>query len=100
VREALKARIKLATEATNVRAYVDAKFGQVANPAIFVMGDLNDGPGEEYFEEQFLFFDLVSNVQVDIFSASRFLNQEDRGARRQGRARNPRPDQRRATAKR
>lgn len=74
VREALKARIKMATEATNVRAYIDAKFKQVSNPAIFVMGDLNDGPGKEYFEERYLFFDLVSNVQGDVFWAKRFLN--------------------------
>jgi hypothetical protein len=74
ISKALSARIKMTTEATNVRAYIDAKFRQVENPAIFVMGDLNDGPGKEYFEESFLFFDLVSNVQGDIFSASRFLN--------------------------
>jgi hypothetical protein len=70
----ISARIKMTTEATNVRAYIDAKFRQVENPAIFVMGDLNDGPGKEYFEERFLFFDLVSNVQGDIFSATKFLN--------------------------
>ncbi len=74
IRGALTARIKMATEATNVRAYIDAKFGQVPNPAIFVMGDLNDGPGRELFEEQYLFFDLVSNVQGDVFWARRFLN--------------------------
>jgi hypothetical protein len=74
IREALTARIKMTTEATNVRAYIDAKFRQVENPAIFVLGDLNDGPGKEYFEERFLFFDLISNIQGDIFAASRFLN--------------------------
>jgi hypothetical protein len=74
IRAALSARIKLSTEATNVRAYLDVKFGQVEKPAIFVMGDLNDGPGKEYFEQRFLFFDLISNIQGDIFSASRFLN--------------------------
>jgi hypothetical protein len=74
VRAALKARIKMATEATNVRAYIDAKFGQVANPAIFVVGDLNDGPGREYFEDLYLFFDLISNIQGDVFWARRFLN--------------------------
>jgi len=72
--EAIKARIKLTTEATNVRAYIDAKFQQVANPAIFVMGDLNDGPGKELIENQYLFFDLISNVQGDVFFARRFLN--------------------------
>ena len=74
IHEALKARVKMTTEAINVRKYIDRKFEQVENPAIFVMGDLNDGPGREYFEEQFLFMDLISNIQGDIFSASRFLN--------------------------
>ena len=74
VAEAIKARIKLATEAANVRAYIDAKFEQVEKPAIFVMGDLNDGPGKEHFETQYLFFDLLSNMQGDVFFAHRFLN--------------------------
>jgi endonuclease/exonuclease/phosphatase family metal-dependent hydrolase len=74
IRGALTARIKLTTEATNVRKYIDKKFEQVEKPAIFVMGDLNDGPGKEYFEERFLFFDLISNIQGDVFFATRFLN--------------------------
>ena len=73
IRGALTARIKMTTEATNVRAYVDAKFKQVENPAIFVLGDLNDGPGKEYFEENYLFFDLISNIQGDVFFARRYL---------------------------
>jgi hypothetical protein len=74
IKEALTARIKMTTEATNVRAYIDAKFKQVENPAIFVLGDFNDGPGKEFFEDQYLFFDLISNIQGDIFFATRFLN--------------------------
>ena len=74
VREALKARVKLATEAANVRAYIDAKFAQTPNPAIFVLGDLNDGPGKEFFERQYLFFDLVSTLQGDVFFARKFMN--------------------------
>lgn len=74
IANALKARIKLATEAIDVRRYIDKKFQQLEKPAIFVLGDMNDGPGKEYFEEQMLFFDLVSNIQGDIFSASKFLN--------------------------
>lgn len=72
--EALKARIKMTTEATNVRSYIDKKFEQLENPAIFVMGDFNDGPGKEFFENQYLFFDLISNIQGSIFEADRFLN--------------------------
>ncbi|MCZ4279643.1 endonuclease/exonuclease/phosphatase family protein [Kiloniella laminariae] len=74
IRAAIKARIKLTTEAQNVRNYIDRKFAQLAAPNIFVMGDLNDGPGKEYFERQYLFFDLLSNIQGDVFFARRFLN--------------------------
>lgn len=74
INKALEARIKMATEATNVRAYIDKKFEQLEKPAIFVMGDFNDGPGKELFERRYLFFDLISNVEGDIFSANRSLN--------------------------
>ncbi len=74
IKKAIKARIKMTTEVANVRAYIDKKFDQVSNPAIFVMGDLNDGPGKEYFEKEFLFFDLLSNLQGDVFSANKYLN--------------------------
>jgi endonuclease/exonuclease/phosphatase family metal-dependent hydrolase len=74
IREALKARIKMTTEAANVRAYIDRRFAQTGNPAIFVMGDLNDGPGKEHFERNYLFFDLLSNIQGEVFFARRFLN--------------------------
>ena len=74
IHDAIKARIKMTTEVTNVRKYIDKKFTQVVNPAIFVLGDLNDGPGKEYFESQYLFFDLLSNLQGSIFEATMFLN--------------------------
>lgn len=74
INEAIKARIKMTTEAINVRKYIDKKFEQLRNPAIFVLGDYNDGPGKEYFENQFLFFDLISNIQGSIFEANKFLN--------------------------
>lgn len=74
IRNAIKARIKLTTEAANVRQYIDRKFAQRPDPCIFVMGDLNDGPGKEHFERNYLFFDLLSNIQGDVFFARRFLN--------------------------
>lgn len=74
ISKALEARVKMATEATNVRAYIDKKFEQLEKPAIFVMGDFNDGPGKELFERRYLFFDLISNVEGGIFSANRSLN--------------------------
>jgi hypothetical protein len=72
--EALKARVKLATEAHNVRQYIASKFEQVPNPGILVMGDCNDGPGKDFFEDQYLFFDLISNLQGDVMIAERFFN--------------------------
>jgi len=74
VRGALKARVKMTTEAEDVRRYIDRRFQQTESPAIFVLGDLNDGPGKEYFEQRYLFFDLLSNLQGDVFFAQRFLN--------------------------
>lgn len=74
VREATEARIKLATEARNIRQYVTAKFNQAAQPGLLVMGDCNDGPGHDYFENQYLFFDLVSNLQGEVMMAERFFN--------------------------
>ena len=74
IKNAIKARIKMTTEIANVRAYINCRFNQTVHPAIFVMGDLNDGPGKEFFEEHFLFFDLLSNLQGSVFEADKFLN--------------------------
>ena len=71
---ALKARIKLATEAINIRNYIDSRFKEEKNPCIFLMGDFNDGPGKERIEKEFMFFDLISALQGDIFFSNRFLN--------------------------
>ena len=74
VTEAMEARIKLATEARNVRQYVAAKFNQLAQPGLLVMGDCNDGPGHDHFETRYLFFDLISNLQGEVLVAERFFN--------------------------
>jgi endonuclease/exonuclease/phosphatase family metal-dependent hydrolase len=74
LKEVMNDRIKLATEAENIRKYIDARFAQDANPAVMVMGDLNDGPGREVFERKHLYFDLIGNLQGSIFEAERFLN--------------------------
>jgi exonuclease III len=74
VDEALRARVKLATEAYDVRMYIEHRFQQERNPHIIVCGDMNDGPGREFFERQYLFFDLISNIQGEVFFSSRYLN--------------------------
>ena len=71
---ALKARVKLATEARNLRSYVDAKFDQLQNPALVILGDCNDGPGHDLFESQYLFFDLIQNIQGEVLLAEKYFN--------------------------
>lgn len=73
-RIAVQARIKLTTEIVNIRHYIDHRFRTEPWPAIFVLGDFNDGVGKEYFERRHLFHDLISNLQGDVFFAQRFLN--------------------------
>ena len=68
------ARVKLSSEASNIRAYINQRFSQESDPSIFVVGDLNDGPGKEIMEREFLLHDLISNLQGDVFFARRFLN--------------------------
>jgi len=72
--EAAVARTKLSTEAVDIRNYIDQRFSQEELPAIIVMGDLNDGPGKELLEREYLFHDLIGNLQGDVFFARRFLN--------------------------
>ena len=72
--EALKARVNLATEALDVRRYIDAKFDQKRAPGILLMDDGNDDPGRDYFESRYLFFDLIGNLQGDVLRADRYFN--------------------------
>lgn len=71
---ALEARVELATEARNVRQYVEAKFNQTVDPGILVMGDCNDGPGTDIFETEYLFFDLIGNIEGDVLVSEKFFN--------------------------
>lgn len=72
--DAHAARAKLTTQAANVRYYIDKRYRQEADPAIFVVGDLNDGPGKELMEREYLLHDLVGSLQGDVFFARKFLN--------------------------
>ena len=68
------ARAKLSTEAMDVRYYIDKRFSQEELPIIMVIGDLNDGPGKELLEREYLLHDLISVLQGDVFFARKFLN--------------------------
>ncbi|MHC5652669.1 endonuclease/exonuclease/phosphatase family protein [Stappia sp.] len=74
VAELVKARTKITTECADVRHYIDARFEAETGVPIIVAGDLNDGPGKERIERRFLYHDLISTLQGEIFFARRFLN--------------------------
>ena len=74
VADLINSRIKITTECTDVRHYIDARFAADASAPLIVLGDLNDGPGKERIERRFLYHDLISTLQGEIFFARRFLN--------------------------
>jgi endonuclease/exonuclease/phosphatase family metal-dependent hydrolase len=64
---ALKNRRRISSEGMRIRRYLDRRLGEDADAAIIVLGDLNDGPGMDYFEEKFL-----SHNVTDIIVGSAF----------------------------
>ncbi|NMB77779.1 MAG: endonuclease/exonuclease/phosphatase family protein [Methanomicrobiales archaeon] len=73
--EALTNRIKLATEARNVRKYITKRFEECGDkpPAIMILGDCNDGPGQDYFEDNYLFYSVVSNLEGSLIESEEFF---------------------------
>lgn len=71
---AVESRIKLSTETTNVRYYIENRFRNEPDPIVFICGDFNDGIGKEVFERKYLFHDAITNIQGDVFLSTRFLN--------------------------
>ena len=64
---ALTNRRRIAAEGLRVRTYLDARLAHDVSTPIVVLGDLNDGPGLDYFEELY----LAQNV-TDILVGSAF----------------------------
>ncbi|MBI3079398.1 MAG: endonuclease/exonuclease/phosphatase family protein [Deltaproteobacteria bacterium] len=67
VSAALKNRRRISSEAMRLRRYLDFRLERNAGDRIIVLGDLNDGPGLDYFEEHY----LTHNV-TDILVGSAF----------------------------
>jgi endonuclease/exonuclease/phosphatase family metal-dependent hydrolase len=70
---ALKARRRISAEVMRVREYVDAMFARDPDSRIVVMGDLNDGPGTDYFERHYLTHNLVGMLAGSPFHPPRML---------------------------
>jgi endonuclease/exonuclease/phosphatase family metal-dependent hydrolase len=65
--EALKSRRRNSTEGMRLRTYLDSLLDADSSVRAIVMGDLNDGPGLDYFEEMYL-----SHNVTDILVGSAF----------------------------
>ena len=59
---ALKNRRRIANEAMRIRTYLDRRLAAEPHAAICVLGDLNDGPGRDYFEEKFLAHNVIDLI--------------------------------------
>lgn len=71
--DALKARRRISGEAYQIRSFLDASL--IANPDanLIVCGDLNDGPGSDFFEANFLTHSVVDRIFGSVFHADRQL---------------------------
>ena len=59
IRGALINRRRISAEAFRVRTYLDGIFGIDPNSHVIVAGDLNDGPGFDFFERTYLTHSIV-----------------------------------------
>lgn len=71
--EALKARRRISGEAFRIRAFLNEVFSSNPMTQVIVAGDLNDGPGTDFFEENFLTHSVVDRIFGSIFRPDRQL---------------------------
>ena len=62
IRASLRNRRRISAEAFRIRTYLDDMFSEDSNRLILLTGDLNDGPGFDFFERQFLTHNLVDLI--------------------------------------
>ncbi len=63
VEKAILARQEITSEIKKVRDYLDDALMEEMTRSMVVMGDFNDGPGRDLFEEQFMLQNLVDVIQ-------------------------------------
>jgi endonuclease/exonuclease/phosphatase family metal-dependent hydrolase len=82
---ALVNRRRISAEGMRIRRYLDRRLTDAADSAIIVLGDLNDGPGLDYFEERYITHNVtdilgsafapervVTHAQHDVAAADRY----------------------------
>ena len=83
VRQAMLARRRISAEAMYVRSYLDALLAADIERPVIVAGDLNDGPGSDYFERHYLTHNIAGMIAGSPFDPPRmfrhgFIDRETR----------------------
>jgi endonuclease/exonuclease/phosphatase family metal-dependent hydrolase len=65
--EALTNRRRISAEGMRIRRYLDRRLAADEDVPIIVLGDLNDGPGLDYFEERYLTHNVTDIVVGSAF---------------------------------
>jgi endonuclease/exonuclease/phosphatase family metal-dependent hydrolase len=68
---ALVNRRRISAEGMRIRRYLDRRLAQAADDAIVVLGDLNDGPGLDYFEERYITHNVTDILVGSAFAPER-----------------------------
>ena len=71
--DALIARRRISGEAYRIRSFIDSMMAGDPDVQIIVTGDLNDGPGSDFFEENFLTHSVVDRIFGSVFHQDRQL---------------------------
>jgi endonuclease/exonuclease/phosphatase family metal-dependent hydrolase len=71
--EALKARRRNSAECFRVRHYLDRVLDAATTARLIVVGDLNDGPGQDYFEEFYLTHSVTDILVGTSFAPERIF---------------------------
>lgn len=71
---ALESRRRISSEGMAIRRYLDRRLLEDPDAAIVVLGDLNDGPGMDYFEEKYLSHNVTDIIIGSAFTPERSLN--------------------------
>lgn len=71
---ALRNRRRISAEGMRVRGYLDRRLAEDPDAAIVVLGDLNDGPGLDYFEGRYLTHNVTDIIVGSAFAPERLLS--------------------------
>lgn len=73
IAQAVRNRRRIAAELMRVRNWVDERLATDPEERLIVLGDLNDGPGVDFFEENYLIHNVVTVVSGSPFNPRRML---------------------------